>query len=127
MPALRRGSGPDLGENAERRSEASLAMPIKRPRRLRRRGRLRRLGIRTQPGKDPETGFAHREFVELGVEAADVFGAAVVAALDLDAAHRQRLVRRLDGTELTAGLGGTEEVEVDLDVEDLLHATHVGV
>jgi len=36
-------------------------------------------------------------------------------------------VRRLDSAELTARLRGPEEVEVDLDVEDLLHAAHVGV
>src|SRR6478672_2266620 len=127
MLALRRSGGPDLGEKAERRSEASLATQTKSSRRLRRRDCLRRLGIRTQTGKDPETRFTHREFVELGVDAADVFGAAVVAALDLDAAHRQRLVRRLDGAELATRLRGPQEVEVDLDVEDLLHATHVGV
>src|SRR5438874_10680758 len=51
----------------------------------------------------------------------------ILAALDLGAADRQRLVRRLDGAELTGRLGGPQQVEVDLDVEDLLHATDVGV
>ncbi len=36
-------------------------------------------------------------------------------------------MRRLDGAELTSRLSGPEQVEVDLDVEDLLHAAHVGV
>jgi len=36
-------------------------------------------------------------------------------------------VCRLDGTELAGCLGGTQQLEVDLDVEDLLHAADVGV
>src|SRR2546430_16253779 len=81
-------------------------MPLKRPTRLCRRGRLSRLGIRTQNGEDPEAGFAHRQLVELGVEAADLFGAAVVAALDLRAADRQRLARRPRSGERRGGEEG---------------------
>src|SRR2546421_4197788 len=77
--------------------------------------------------ENPESRLPDGELVELGIEATDVLSAAVVAALDLDATHRERLVRRLDGAELTSRLSGPEQVEVDLDVEDLLHAAHVGV
>src|SRR2546421_2850688 len=102
-------------------------MPTKKRRRLRRLSRLRRLGIRTQTSKDPEAGFARGQLVELGVEAANVLGATVVATFDLGAADRERLVGRLDGAELTGRLGGLQQVEVDLHVEDLLHAANVGV
>jgi len=66
--------------------------------------------------------------VELGDPAAEVVLAVRVRADDLDLAHRQRRPASADGAESTsAGLGLLEQVEVDLDVVDLLHATDVGV
>ena len=47
--------------------------------------------------------------------------------IDLDATHRQRLARGLDRAELARGIGRAQEVDVDLHVEDLLHAADVGV
>jgi hypothetical protein len=65
--------------------------------------------------------------VELGVHAAEVVGPADVGALDLRAAHRERVPSRLDGAEAgSPDLGFLQQLEVDLDPEDLLHATHVG-
>src|SRR5205823_8944160 len=77
--------------------------------------------------KNAECRLAHRQLVELGVEAADVLGAAVVAALHVGAAERQRPAGRLHGAELAGPFGGLEQVDVDLDVEDLLHTTDVVV
>jgi hypothetical protein len=65
--------------------------------------------------------------VELGIHAAEVVGPAEVRALHLGLTHRQRVPRRLDGTEARcSGFGFLQELEVDLDPEDLLHAPHVG-
>src|SRR5206468_52118 len=74
--------------------------------------------VRPDLSEDSERRLADRQLVELRVEAADVLGAAVVAALDVDTAHRQRLVRRADCAELARLLGRLQEVEVDLDVVD---------
>jgi len=64
--------------------------------------------------------------VELGVHAAEVVGAADVGALDLGAAHRQRVARGPDSTEARfPGFGFLEQLEIDLDPEDLLHAADV--
>ena len=54
--------------------------------------------------------------------------AALVAPLDLGAAHRQRLALRPHRAEAAAPRSAVaQQVEVDLDVEDLLHAADVGV
>src|SRR5919204_1542975 len=91
------------------------------------RHRKRRLGGRDL-GEDPEGRLADRQLVELGVDATEVVEAAPVAALDLDTAHWQRPPLRAHRAEAVAGeLGLPDEVEVDLDLEDLLHATEVGV
>jgi len=64
--------------------------------------------------------------VELGVHAAEVVGPAEVGALDLGVAHRQRIASGLDGTEArVTGFGFLQELQVDLDAEDFLHAAHV--
>jgi len=64
--------------------------------------------------------------VELGVHAAEVVGPAEVGALDLGVAHRQRVASGLDSTEARgSGFGFLQELEVDLDAKDLLHAAHV--
>jgi hypothetical protein len=67
--------------------------------------------------------------VELRVLAAELAGTLeAVTLLHLDVAHRQRRPDRSHGTEATtASLGGTEQLEVDLDAVDLLHAADVGV
>ena len=53
---------------------------------------------------------------------------AVERLLDLDAAHRQRLALRADRAESPAPpLGLTQQVDVDLDLVDLLHAADVRV
>ena len=52
----------------------------------------------------------------------------VVGLLDLDPAHRQRLALRADRAESAApALGLPQQVDVDLDLVDLLHAADVGV
>jgi hypothetical protein len=64
--------------------------------------------------------------VELGVHAAEVVAPAEVGALDLGAAHRQRVACGPNSAEARlAGFGFLEELEVDLDPEDLLHAADV--
>src|SRR5919206_1689378 len=90
---------------------------------------MRALGRSCGPDlrEHPESRLAHGQLVELGVEATDVLGSAVVAALDLGPTDRQRLPCRLHGAELTRRLGGAEQVDVDLDIEDLLHAADVVV
>ena len=77
--------------------------------------------------ENAERRLADRKLVELRVEAADLFGAAVVAALDLGPADRQRLTGRLHCAELADRLSGPQQIEVDLDVEDFLHAADVCV
>src|SRR6185503_14014188 len=53
---------------------------------------------------------------------------ALVARRHLDLAHRQRRARRADAAEAFApSLGGAEQVEIDLDGVDLLHAADVRV
>jgi hypothetical protein len=65
--------------------------------------------------------------VELGVHAAEVVGAADVRALDLGLAHRQWVSAGPDSTEARGtGFGFAEQLKVDLDREDLLHAADVG-
>src|SRR5262245_183955 len=85
------------------------------------------LVVRLDLRDDAEARRSHRQLEELRVHAAELIGLRVVAARDLDLAHRQRLPRRADGAEAAALLRGEQEVEVDLDVEDLLHAADVGV
>src|ERR671928_2019056 len=90
---------------------------------------MRALGRSCGPDlrEHPESRLAHGQLVELGVEATDVLGSAVVAALDFGPTDRQWLPCRLHGAELTRRLGGAEQVDVDLDIEDLLHAADVVV
>ena len=68
------------------------------------------------------------QLVELGVAAAELVLAVRVRPDDLDLAHRQRRAAGAHGAEAAAsGLGLLEQVEVDLDVVDLLHAADVRV
>src|SRR5690242_13521590 len=78
-------------------------------------------------GEDAEARLPHGQLVELGVEAAERLGPALVALLDLDAAHRQRRRGGAHRAEAAARLGRAQEVEVDLDREDLHQAAHVRV
>src|SRR3989442_7090574 len=78
--------------------------------------------------EDPERRRPDRHLVDLGVHAAELAASAGVAGLDLRAAHRQRLPLRLHPAEaVPAALSRAQQVDVDLDLEDLLQATHVGV
>src|SRR5207248_9537580 len=73
--------------------------------------------------EDAERRLADRQLGELGVHAAELVGSALVAALDLHRAHRERPADRLHGAEAAlARPGGAEQVEVALDPVDLLHA-----
>jgi hypothetical protein len=64
--------------------------------------------------------------VELGVHAAEVVGPADVGALHLRPAHRERIPVRLDSAEARgADLCFFQQLEVDLNAEDLLHAADV--
>ena len=63
--------------------------------------------------------------MELRIDAAELVLSSLVTALDLDTAHRQRLPVRADRSESPVFLGLEHQGEVDLDVEDLLHATDV--
>src|SRR4051794_29141004 len=82
-------------------------------------------------GEDAEGRLPDRQLVELRVDAAELVDAVLVAGIDLDAAHRQRLPLRLDGAEAAAAavplLRLAQQVQVDLDGVDLLHAADVGV
>jgi hypothetical protein len=65
--------------------------------------------------------------VELGVHAAEVVGPAEVCALDLGLAHRQWVASGPNSTEARcSGFGFLQQLEVDLDAEDFLHAANVG-
>jgi hypothetical protein len=65
--------------------------------------------------------------VELGIHTAEVVGPAEVRALHLGAAHRQRVASGLNSTEARcSGFGFLQELEVDLDPEDFLHAPDIG-
>ena len=63
--------------------------------------------------------------MELRIDAPELVLPSLVAALDLDAAHRQGLPVRAHRPELAALLCLEHQDEVDLDVEDLLHAADV--
>ena len=63
--------------------------------------------------------------MELRVDAPELVLSSLVTALDLDAAHRKRLPVRAHGSESPMSLGLEHQGEVDLDVEDLLHAADV--
>jgi len=66
--------------------------------------------------------------VELRIDAAELARPRLVAGLDRHLAHRERRPRRPDGPEAAApGLRLFQEVDVDLDVEDLHQAAHIGV
>jgi len=64
--------------------------------------------------------------VELGVDAPELVLSPLVAAVDLDPAHRERPPAGPHGAELSALLGLEHQREIDLDVENLLHAADVG-
>src|SRR5205807_1740725 len=49
------------------------------------------LTVAAELGEDAERRLADRELVELRIDAAELAGAALVAALDLDLAHREGL------------------------------------
>ena len=77
-------------------------------------------------GENAESRLADRQLVELGVDAAELLSPALVTALDLDPAHRQRGSRRPHRAEAVApALGLPEKVEIDLDVEDLLETADI--
>src|SRR5438552_13964483 len=106
MPARGRAGLPARPSNAQR------------PRRLR----------GANLSKYSERRLADRQLVELGVDAAELVGPALVAALDLDLAQRQRRRRHPNRAEPAAPrLGGAQQVEVDVDLEHVLHAADVGV
>jgi hypothetical protein len=64
--------------------------------------------------------------VELRVHAAEVVGPADVGALHLRAAHRERVACGPDSTEARgSGFGFLQELEIDLDSKDLLHAADI--
>jgi len=64
--------------------------------------------------------------VELRIEASELVAPVVVAALDLDVAHRQRRCGCPDRPEaLAPRFRLAQEVEVDVDCEDVLHAADV--
>ena len=78
--------------------------------------------------EDAEGRALARKLVELGNATAEVVLAVRVRPDDLDLAHRQRGAARANGAEAAAArLGLLEQVEVDLDVVDLLHAPDVRV
>src|SRR5215211_3126002 len=83
-------------------------------------------GVRLDLREDAEARLAERQLMELGIHTPEVLLAALVAALDLDPAHRQRAPARPDGAELSVLLGLEHEREVDLDVKHLLHTADVG-
>ena len=82
-------------------------------------------GARTDLSEDPKARLAERELVELRVDAPEVVLPALVAGLDLDAAHRQRPPVRTHSPELPALFGLEHEHEIDLHVEHLLQAPDV--
>ena len=83
-------------------------------------------GARPDLSEDPEARLAERQLVELGVHAAEVVLATLVAALHLDPAHRQRPLARTHRAEFSALLGLEHQQQVDLHAEHLLHAADVG-
>ena len=77
--------------------------------------------------KTRKLGCADRQLVELGVDAAELVAPAEVGALHVRPAHRQRLPTGPNSTEARGpGFGFLQELKVDLDGEDPLHAPHVG-
>jgi len=63
---------------------------------------------------------------ELGVDAAQVVRTALVAGRNLGLAHRKRLATGLHRAEAALlALGLLEQLEIDLDLVDLLHAADV--
>ena len=117
------------------RTRAARREDLDRMRNLRRRGqsRWRRRSAASsrlvRDGReDAERRALARKLVELGDAASELVLAVRVRAHDLDLAHRQRRPARADGAEARpARLGLLEQVEVDLDVVDLLHAPDVRV
>ena len=77
--------------------------------------------------EDLEGRLAGGKLGELRVAAADLVVAVGVAAVDRAPAHRQRLLQRADRAEPARLLRLLQQVEVDLDGVDLLHAADVGV
>jgi len=67
-----------------------------------------------------------RDLVELRVAAPELVTAALVAGCNLDLAHRQRSAGGADPTESVASLlGGAQQVEIELDRVDPLHAPDI--
>jgi len=64
--------------------------------------------------------------VKLGVDAPEVVAPADIGALDLGATHGQRISVGPNSTEARgSGFGFLQELEIDLDREDPLHAPDV--
>src|SRR4051812_495818 len=79
-------------------------------------------------GENAEGRPADGQLRKFGVDAPELAAALVVGLLDLDPAHRQRLPPRADRPEAAAPpFRLAQQVDVDLDVVDLLHAADVGV
>ena len=73
-------------------------------------------------------GLASGSSMELRVAAPELVDPVLVARRDLRLAPRQRRPPSLDRSEtLASRLELAQQVEIDLDVEDLLHAAHVRV
>jgi hypothetical protein len=83
-------------------------------------------GVRLDLREDAEARLAEWQLVELGIQAPEVLLTALVAALDLDPAHRQRAPAGSHGAELSVLLGLEHEREVDLYIEHLLHTADIG-
>jgi len=69
-----------------------------------------------------------RHLEELRVAAAHLVATLLVTRRHLGVAHRERCPARDDRAEaIPTALGCAEKVEIDLDIEDALHAAHVGM
>src|SRR5687767_15217111 len=86
----------------------------------------RALGRGVGPVDYAERRLAPRKLVKLGIDAAELVGAVLVAGRHGRLAHRERLANGLHRSEAApADLGLAQRVEIDLDVVHLLHAADV--
>ena len=122
----RRRRRPAGVRGARRRDVVAARVRARRARAAARRARARprRGSASRQPREDAERRRSHRQLVELGVDAAELAAAVLVAGArprtwhigsgSRIASHRAEAV--------APALGGAEQVEVDLDLVHLLHA-----